>query len=129
MVGDVLEHGDAAGAGKQVLHAGQLGTAHGAQNAARKLVAGDALDLLGGRHENGDVAGGACLAGTVNQSIEPGKLMIGHQHAQRLVAAGKRTLDHLLGFGNENPLLRLELVAQLQLGQAQIGVQALIGKA
>ena len=92
------------------------------QRAARQLEPGQRAQLLlrGDEHRRVESARGRL----VYERLQGGEPFLLHQKRERLVAGGQRAFDHLSRFGDEDALLRLELVAQLHLGQARIRVKA-----
>ena len=117
---DALQHRDAAGVSAQCLDAARLRTAHGAEHTPGQRVAGQGLQYTAVRGVDGGVraAGQHARGGAVD-------LAALHQKGERFAPGVQRRADDLGAFGDEDTLFRLQLIAQLGLGEP--GVRSQLG--
>ena len=97
------------------------GASEGPQGAARQLEAGEPLELVMGRHEHRQPLAAGLLARALFHSLDKrrhgGQPLLFHEKRDRFHTAFEGPLDHLLRLGDEQRPLRLQLAAQLSLGQ------------
>ena len=117
-VHDALQHRHPAGPGAQLLHRGEPGPAHGAQDAPGQLIAGQP-------GQNRTVPGvdrhlAAPLYEAPALSLQLPAL---HQQREGDAARVQGMSDHLRAFRNKNTFFRLPPAAQLSLCQPGVHVQ------
>ena len=145
-VGDALEHGHAAGVGQRVQDLGGAlldRALEGGEHAAGDVVPHELAYLVMGQHVDGklacgdhlDVPGigdnvGARKPGHGLDEVAPrGELALLEQKRQRLQAGRERHAHDLLALGHEHRGARLELAAQLPVGEARVDVDARVARA
>ena len=117
-VHDPLQHCDPAGICAQLLHAGEFGAAHSAQYAPGQGIAGQLRQQLPGCGIDRNIGAAGKDAAALS-----GELAVLHQQRDRLIPGIQRPLNDLGALRNEDPLLRLQPVAQLRLRQSGKGLQ------
>ena len=117
-----FQHRDAPRSAYDIGHAGQLRAAERSQRAARQLEPGELRQLVVRCDEHGDAVAPA-RGDLVDDRLHRGQPFRFHEQRQRLHASRQRALNHLARLGDEQRFLRLQLAAQLRLGQPRERIQ------
>ena len=121
VVRDVLQHRYQARLAQHVGNGRKRGASEGPQGAARQLEAGEPLELVMGRHEHRQLRRARPLTRRFLHARDEwrhgGQPLLFHEKRDRLHTAFEGPLDHLARLGDEQRPLRLQLAAQLSLGQ------------
>ena len=153
VVRDVLQHGHESRPFQYVGHARQRGATEGAQGPAGQLEAREARELIARRYEHRQAIGvveqmregcpgralrgkrasgraGGCICCCAaaffhlrDERAHSRQPLLLHEQRNRLHAALESPLDYLLRLRDEQCALRLQLAAQLRLGQPCVSVQ------
>ena len=106
---------------QHVGHGGQDGATEGPQGAARQLEAGESLKFVMRRDEHRHLGRARPAARPLFHALDERchgrQPLLFHKKRDRLHAALEGPFDHLLRLGDEQRTLRLQLTAQLSLGQ------------
>ena len=117
-VHDVFQHSHPAGPGADFLGPAGCGAAHGAEHAPGQGVAGEPRQHRPVRRIDGH-------AGAAGQQRRGGAVDLAalHQKGKGRIPGVQRRADDLGALGDEYPIFRLQLMAQLGFGQAGVDVQ------